>query len=212
MRGRAPGIRSRSDPARPAAGGAPPAGRGAPPRCPGPRPAGRGRVRPRRPRCGRWLPHPREARRRRRPGPASRGRAQADRRRVAVLARLPEPARGLSQPVRLVRQAADEVIAGVQVNVLIAIGVFGGRPAHRSTSQVFARLTRPDIGFAHAARDSYSYGEPQSSSRALGPAALAGLRVAVRPAGVFHRLSPVKQAGQRWPRRANAVSWVVSKG
>jgi hypothetical protein len=57
------------------------------------------------------------------------GRAQVDRRRVAAPVELPEPARALPQPVHLVRQAVGEVIATVQVSVLIAVGVFEGRPA-----------------------------------------------------------------------------------
>ena len=76
------------------------------------------------------------------------GRAQVDRRRVAAPVELPEPARALSQPVHLVRQAVGEMIATVQVSVLIAVGVFGGRPA-RCPQLTERRVQRVQVGGGH---------------------------------------------------------------
>jgi len=76
------------------------------------------------------------------------GRAQVDRRRVAAPVELPEPARALSQPVHLVRQAGGEVIAAVQVGVLVAVGVFGGRPA-RCPQLTERRVQRIQVGGGH---------------------------------------------------------------
>ena len=76
------------------------------------------------------------------------GRAQVDRRGVAAPVEVPEPARALSQPVHLVRQAVGEVIATVQVGVLIAVGVFGGRPA-RCPQLTQRRVQRVPVGIGH---------------------------------------------------------------
>src|SRR6267143_1488933 len=54
----------------------------------------------------------------------STGSAQVDCRRVAAPVELPEPARAPSQPVHLVRQAAGEVIAAVQVGVSALVSAF----------------------------------------------------------------------------------------
>jgi|HubBroStandDraft_2_1064218.scaffolds.fasta_scaffold14485_4 hypothetical protein len=134
--------------ARPAAGGAPPTGRGAPRRCPGPRP----------PSPGEFVHiggdavddrgHPRQADGDEGPVWPVGGRAQADRRQVAAPVELPEPARALPQPVHLVRQAAGEVIAAVQVSILIAVGVFGGWPA-RCPQFTERRLQRVQAGIGH---------------------------------------------------------------
>jgi hypothetical protein len=67
---------------------------------------------------------------------------------VAAPVKLPEPARAPSQPVHLVRQAVGEVAAAVQVSVLIAVGVFGGRPA--CCSQLTERRDRVvQVGIGH---------------------------------------------------------------
>ena len=71
-----------------------------------------------------------------------------DCRRVAAPVELPEPARALSQPVHLVRQAVGEVIAAVQVSVLIAVGVFGGRSA-RCPQLAERRVQRVQVGIGH---------------------------------------------------------------
>ncbi len=57
---------------------------------------------------------------------------------------LPQPARALPQPVHLVRQAVGEVIAAVQVGVLIAAGVFGGagQPVARSSPSAAITASR----------------------------------------------------------------------
>jgi hypothetical protein len=76
------------------------------------------------------------------------GRAQVDRRRVAAPVKLPQPARALPQPVHLVRQAVGEVIAAVQVSVLIAVRVFGGRPA-RCPQLTQRRYRGVQVGIGH---------------------------------------------------------------
>ena len=82
------------------------------------------------------------------------GRAQVDRLRVAALAGLPEPARAPPQPARLVRQAAGEVIAAVQVSVLIAAGVSGaGQPAARSSPSASSSASRPAAATSWCTRE-----------------------------------------------------------
>ena len=102
----------------------------------GSRPAKRGRARPLGGDAVNDRPHPRQVDGHDGPVRPVGGRAQVHRRRVAAPVELPEPARALSQPVHLVRQAVGEVIATVQVSVLIAVGVFGrpASPAARSSS------------------------------------------------------------------------------
>ncbi len=59
------------------------------------------------------------------------GRAQVDRRRVAAPDELPQPARALPQPAHLIDEPVSGQLAAVKFRVVMAIGVFRGRPARR---------------------------------------------------------------------------------
>ncbi len=61
-------------------------------------------------------------------------RAQVDRRREPLGVQVGQPPGALAQPADLIEQAVAGQVAAVQLDVVIPVGVFRGRPARRPQS------------------------------------------------------------------------------